>query len=239
MLPTADGMLTVDELAARAGVTVRTVRFYASRGLLSPPQLRGRVGLYGREHLARLELIRELQALGYTLAAIERYLQRIPADASPEDLALQRALLAPWVEEQREELDRHELSRRAGRHLDDAALVLLSRLGAVDRVGDDVYSVSMPLLGIALQVLDLRLPLETLVAARSTVERHAGDLARDLSQLFRDEVLRPYKERGRPPDERDQVLDVLDKLKPITIQFLIMAFQRAVNQEIRGHIPQD
>lgn len=35
--------LTVDELAARAGVTVRTVRFYSTRGLL-PPRRSGRGG---------------------------------------------------------------------------------------------------------------------------------------------------------------------------------------------------
>ncbi|WP_243792321.1 MerR family transcriptional regulator [Saccharopolyspora gloriosae] len=83
MLRTADEELTIDELAARAGVTVRTVRFYASRGLLPPPRLRGRLGLYGGDHLARLDLIRELQALGFTLSAIERHLERIPDDATP------------------------------------------------------------------------------------------------------------------------------------------------------------
>ena len=46
--------LTIDALAARVGLTVRTVRAYAGRGLLPPPTLRGRTGLYGEEHLARL-----------------------------------------------------------------------------------------------------------------------------------------------------------------------------------------
>lgn len=43
--------LTVDELAARAGVTVRTVRFYSTKGLLPPPVIGPRrVGHYGPEH---------------------------------------------------------------------------------------------------------------------------------------------------------------------------------------------
>lgn len=71
--------LTIDELAARAGVTVRTVRFYGTRGLLPPPLIGPRrVGHYGREHLARLALIEELQQQGMTLAAIERYLEQLP-----------------------------------------------------------------------------------------------------------------------------------------------------------------
>ena len=46
------GQLTVDQLAARSGTSVRTIRFYTARGLLPPPQLRGRTGLYGADHLA-------------------------------------------------------------------------------------------------------------------------------------------------------------------------------------------
>ena len=69
--------LTIDELAARAGVTVRTVRFYGARGLLPPPDIGPRrVGRYGSAHLSRLALIEELQHQGLTLAAIERYLQQ-------------------------------------------------------------------------------------------------------------------------------------------------------------------
>src|SRR3954453_17163206 len=74
---------TIDELAARTGMTVRTVRFYATEGLLPPPTRRGRVGYYGPAHRMRLELIRTLQEHGYTLAAIERVLTRIPADSPP------------------------------------------------------------------------------------------------------------------------------------------------------------
>jgi DNA-binding transcriptional MerR regulator len=84
-------LLTVDELAAATGMTVRTTRYYAGLGLLPAPERRGRMAYYGPEHRARLELIRALQDHGFTLAAIEKYLKRLPADASVEDLAVQRA----------------------------------------------------------------------------------------------------------------------------------------------------
>ncbi|WP_185899868.1 MerR family transcriptional regulator, partial [Streptomyces sp. WAC07061] len=72
-------MLTVDELASKAGVTVRTVRFYSTRGLLPPPVIGPRrVGHYGPEHLSRLALIEELQHQGMTLSAIQRYLDALP-----------------------------------------------------------------------------------------------------------------------------------------------------------------
>jgi DNA-binding transcriptional MerR regulator len=66
----APGELTVDELARRAGLPVRTVREYQTMGLLAPPARRGRVGIYGDTHLARLGLIGRLQVRGYSLAGI-------------------------------------------------------------------------------------------------------------------------------------------------------------------------
>jgi DNA-binding transcriptional MerR regulator len=62
--------LTVDALATRAGLPVRTIREYQTMGLLPPPERQGRVGIYRGAHLARLELIGRLQARGYSLAGI-------------------------------------------------------------------------------------------------------------------------------------------------------------------------
>jgi DNA-binding transcriptional MerR regulator len=62
-----DDELTIDELARRIGMTVRNIRAHQSRGLLPPPEVRGRTGYYGADHVARLELIQELQAEGFNL----------------------------------------------------------------------------------------------------------------------------------------------------------------------------
>jgi DNA-binding transcriptional MerR regulator len=230
--------LTVDELAARAGVTVRTVRFYASRSLLPPPRLRGRTGLYGPDHLARLELVRELQSLGLTLASIEKHLARIPLDASVEDLALQRALLSPWAPDRPEDLGRHELDRRAGRHLDDEAVARLTALGVVSPLpGGAVRVISPALLGVSAELAELPIPLDTLIASHEAVERYTSALAEELQQVFQDTVVRPYRERGRPPEERDRLLELATKLKPLMIQSLVTSFQRAVDRAIRRSVP--
>ncbi|MGW1677690.1 MerR family transcriptional regulator [Saccharopolyspora sp. NPDC002376] len=238
MLRSADEELTIDELAARAGVTVRTVRFYSSRGLLPPPRLRGRLGLYGGDHLARLDLIRELQTLGFTLSAIERHLARLPEDASPDELALQRALIAPWTDDHAEDLERHELDRRTGRHLDDELIDLLIELGILQRItaSTKLRVPSPAMLGVGLQILDLGLPSEMLMQAKTIVEQHTAQIAADLRELFAANVLRPYVERGRPQDERERVRSATDQLRPLTIQALVNGFQRAVNDVIRNHV---
>lgn len=66
---------TVDELARRAHTRTSTVRLYQTRGLLPPPEIRGRVGYYSTAHLARLRVIDRLQGRGYSLAAIKELLE--------------------------------------------------------------------------------------------------------------------------------------------------------------------
>lgn len=65
----ADGM-SIDEIAAEAGLPVRTIREYQTIGLLPGPERRGRVGVYRPAHLGRLRLIGRLQDRGYSLAGI-------------------------------------------------------------------------------------------------------------------------------------------------------------------------
>jgi DNA-binding transcriptional MerR regulator len=62
--------LTIDELAGVVGATTRSIRSFQSKGLVDPPSLRGRTGLYDAHHRNRLETILRLQAEGFTLQSI-------------------------------------------------------------------------------------------------------------------------------------------------------------------------
>jgi DNA-binding transcriptional MerR regulator len=66
--------LRIDDLAQRSGVTVDTIRYYQREGLLPPAERAGRAKLYGPDHLARLDRIRDLQARRFSLAAIKALL---------------------------------------------------------------------------------------------------------------------------------------------------------------------
>jgi DNA-binding transcriptional MerR regulator len=227
-------LITIDQLADRSGVSVRTIRFYAGKGLLPPPKLRGRVGLYGPNHLARLELICELSGLGLTLAAIEKYLTRLPATLNVETMVLQRALLAPWVPERLEALDLDELHQRAGRTVAADELDLLEALGVIERRADQTVLVhGAASLTTALESLRIGLPPDALRRSHELIAAHTAALAEDLMQLFQDEVLQPYRDRGRPAAERTRLREAFTRLKPITVQGVVTAFGRAVNRTIR------
>jgi DNA-binding transcriptional MerR regulator len=67
--------LTIDELAQQGATKTSTVRLYQTKGLLPPPEVRGRVGYYSQAHLARLRVIDRLQQRGFSLAAIKELLE--------------------------------------------------------------------------------------------------------------------------------------------------------------------
>ncbi|MBY8855233.1 MerR family transcriptional regulator [Nocardia sp. CA2R105] len=66
---------TIDELAREAGMTVRTLRVYNERGLLPPPQLKGRTGFYSDEHLNRVRIISRLLDRGIKLNGVRDLLE--------------------------------------------------------------------------------------------------------------------------------------------------------------------
>jgi DNA-binding transcriptional MerR regulator len=72
--------LTVEELAAAAGVSARTVRYYIAQGLLAGPLARGRQASYGEEHLLRLRLIRRLAERHTPLAQIRKLVAPLALD---------------------------------------------------------------------------------------------------------------------------------------------------------------
>ena len=93
-----------DELAERAGVSRRTVRYYVQRGLLPAPAGLGRGKHYSEAHLARLIEIRELQTAGVSLDEVAARLDG--AEPTPslggmpriEQTSWTRIVLSPDVE---------------------------------------------------------------------------------------------------------------------------------------------
>ena len=227
---------TVDELAARAGVTVRTVRFYGTRGLLPPPVIGARrVGHYGPGHLARLALIEELQRQGMTLAAIERYLEQLPADLSEHDLAIHRALVASWAPESAEEITLRELERRAGRPLTGQDVERLAAMGVLERIpGSEAFRLDGTLLRLGVELLDVPIEHETILASRTVLVEHARAAAQELSRLFRDEVWNPYRESAEDPDHLSAMRSLSAHMQPMVVQALVTAFQRSLREELRA-----
>ena len=181
-------------------MSVRNIRFYTTKGLVPPPIRRGRSGYYTADHVARLELVQELQSHGFTLSAIEKYVAGIPADASPEDIALHRTMLAPWQEELPIEMTRAELDdpgrARAHRGRPDHAGGARHRAA---RPARGRYRVAVSQLSVGLGLLDLGYPVEAAQAAAELYAAHGREIAEELYEVFRTMVWPVYKESGHAP----------------------------------------
>jgi DNA-binding transcriptional MerR regulator len=223
-----DELLTLEELTTRVGMSVRNIRFYTTKGLVPPPIRRGRSGYYNDSHVARLELVRELQNHGFTLTAIERYVADIPDDASPEDIALRRTMLAPWQADLPVSMSRAELSRRAGRELSNDELDTLVSLGVVRRRQNGL-AVAVSQLSNGMRLLDLGFPAEVARAAKEVFQSHGQQMADELETVIRTRLAPAYDEGM----DDARLREVLERLKPLSVGGLVTAYEKSVARAAR------
>jgi DNA-binding transcriptional MerR regulator len=223
--------LTIEELAARTGMTVRNIRAHQSRGLLPAPEIRGRTGYYGLEHITRLELISEMQADGFNLQAIKRLIGA--SDGSGEELlGFKRALMAPFEQESPEFIEQSELNERWGA-LDGKLLAKAQRLGLIRSLGEGRFEVPSPTLYRAgEELLALGVEPRTVLAVAERVVRRAEAVSRDFIELFLEAIWKPFVEAGRPDDEWPRVREALERLRPLASDAVLASFQRAMTQGV-------
>jgi DNA-binding transcriptional MerR regulator len=88
--------LTISELARELDVTCRTLRFYESKGLISPRRY-GRARIYGASDRDRMILILKGKKLGFTLAEIGEMILAKEGRGTPKMLCLTREKCAEQI----------------------------------------------------------------------------------------------------------------------------------------------
>ena len=88
---------TIGELARDFGVTLRALRFYENKGLLSP-QREGLSRLYSQGDRTRLALILKGKKLGFKLGEIRQMIAAEEGDADANTLALSREKCLEQIE---------------------------------------------------------------------------------------------------------------------------------------------
>ena len=227
MTSSDDTVLTIDELARHIGMTVRNIRAHQSRGLLPPPELRGRTGYYGPEHIARLKLIQELQTEGFNLDLIKRLLDDAGGSSS-EVLRFKHALARPFADEEPETVGVADLIAEWGT-ADPALLMKSLSIGLLRQLPDGRFEVPSPrLMKAGREMQKLGLPLERSLEFTATVREHADRLAQLYVDLFLETVWTPFEEAGRPDEGWPAVQDALERLLPMASESLLAVFGMAM-----------
>jgi DNA-binding transcriptional MerR regulator len=216
--------LTIDELARETGMTVRNIRSHASRGLLPPPEVRARTGYYGREHVARLRLILELQAAGHSLAGIKHLLTRTDGSTAEDVLGFARSLLAPYESEVPEIVELEELAERFGGP-DEKLLEKAVKLGMLVPLGEGRYEVPSPALLRAGELLrELGVETDRALSLLSSISRSTDSIAEQFVKLFLERFW-----TGPDADLAD-VRAALDQLRPLATETVVALFHQRMTR---------
>jgi DNA-binding transcriptional MerR regulator len=230
--------LTIDELARRTGMTVRNIRAHQSRGLLPPPDVRGRTGFYGPAHEQRITLIRELQADGFKLEAISRLLDSA-GGSNEEVLRFTRAVKAPFEEETPQIVTAEELAERfsdAGRQAAEM-LRRAEKLGLLRPLGDGNFEELSPRLGRASsEIRALGIPTETALSIARDLRKQADAVAKAFVELFIKEIWEPFEDQGRPENDLPKVREALERLRPVATDALMGMFQLAMTEAVERRL---
>ena len=225
--------LTIEQLSAESGMTVRNIRSHQARGLLAPPEVRVRVGYYGPDHLEQLRLIRDLQDQGFNLNGIKRLLD--DTNGTADRLARFREALSEIGEEPVETLTLQELTQRikVSREESPAVLERGQRLGLIERTDDGHWLLRSPaLLSIASEVVERGIPLAAALDAFEVLEGHCDAVAQIFVDLFLAQVWRPFEQAAMPPERWGELDDTSRRLLTLASQAVNAIFQRSMQEQI-------
>ncbi len=227
----------VEQLAAACDVSVDTVRFYQTRGLLPPPEREGRVAWYGLRHVERIREVRALQRKGLTLAAIKRVIQ---GELGKADADLAAAVAAARGDGREDELLTLE-------QFGAASGVPASLIQAVEREGihlgrridgEDRYTAAdIDMVRAALKLLDYGLPLGELLALARDAHQAMAGLAERAVELFDERVRKPIRDTAASDEEAAaQLVEAFRTLLPAVTELVANHFRRVLLGVAEDHI---
>lgn len=220
---------TIDELARAAGTTVRNVRSYQDRGLIDPPQRRGRVGIYTQAHLGRLKLIHHLLARGYTLANITELLKAIVEGHDLRSiLGLETAISSPWTNETPRHYSYLALARLFGRAISRPALAKAISLGLLEPDGLGYLARSPRALAAGAEIAHAGFALEDVLEIIAQSRGHFQAVSDQIVATVVRELDRFGEGKLPPPQDVPRLVDILWRIRPLALVMAETEMMRAL-----------
>ena len=203
----------VEQLAHAADVAVDTIRYYQRKGLIAPPERKGRTAVYSEDHHRRLMTIRQLSASGFTLAQIKQLLEN-------NDDALLRNLMAGTIGQAL--LTKGELASEAG--VDGTIIDVAVSIGllspSVDGEEQLFPASALAMLQAAGTILASGIPLDKLAELAT---EHAGGIAKTVET-----AIDLFSEHVRPHHHGDDLSELFKSLMAQTTLLVAEHFYRTL-----------
>jgi DNA-binding transcriptional MerR regulator len=230
--------MTIEELAQVTGLTVRNIRSHRTSGLLPPPEVRNSIGYYGQEHVARLQLIQELQADGFNLQAIKRLVDATHAPQSV--LGFRHVLFAPIDAQPSAIMPVEQLLETFGEHVTGELVTQAIEAGELIPLEDGRIEVAHPILLEAVRVLSSEgVSLEPLFDVFDLVRRNTRAVAAAFASVVLEGLWKPFQEAGYPEERWDELGETIRRLKPLASQVVLAAFQSELANEIEARFGEE
>lgn len=226
---------TIDELARAAQTTVRNVRAYQDRGLLPPPEKRGRTGIYSDVHMARLRIISKLLERGYTIANIKDLLAAWEQGRDLNDiLGLEVAVTSPWAEEAADYIDYEDLLEWFGEQLTPEVLQKVIALDYVRPEGGRLRVPSPRILNAGKELAEAGIPLEALLDEVNSVRGQVTNIADGFVRLVVTHLIdAKYGEKDLPKGEDvAHLADFVGRVRPIADMVVSAELARILDKAI-------
>lgn len=223
---------SVDDLARRAGTTVRNVRLYQERGLLPPPRRDGRRGWYGEAHLARLRLVLSMLRRGYPLTAIRELADAWQAQRSLGDvLGFEEALAQPFTTEQPRRVSLDELAALFPNiDPESARRALEVELVVPDGDGGGLVAPSPALLDAGAQLAADGVPIAAILDIAEDIRVATAALADRFVSLFMEHVWEPFVNAGMPAEDLPRITATLARQRPLATEAVVASLAIALQR---------
>lgn len=228
-----DGLMTIEELARRAGTATTTVRMYQTKGLLPPPERRGRVGYYGKAHLSRLRLIAGLQEQGFSLAGIRRLTEAWENGRSLEDiLGLETQVASVWAGEEPVKVGLREFRELfPGQVITPAIVSRSARMGLISIEGTSVLVRSPGFLRIGAELARHGVGAAEVLDELEALQANAGEIAERFTRVFERHMWKDFTEAGMPSEAIPSLTESLGQLSALAEEITQLVLRDALRQK--------
>lgn len=209
---------TIDELAREANSTVRNVRAYQDRGLLPPPEKRGRTGIYSDVHLARLKIIGALLERGYTLNNIRDLLIAWEQGRELNDILGLEVAVTSWQNPNVPSyLDYQDLLHDFGDEISPSLMTKAVKLGYIIPDGMRLRIPYPRIYNAGRELKEAGVPLDAVLTHVSLVREEVDKLAeRFINMIIHHIVDEKYGENGLPEGEDvPKLADFISRIRPL------------------------
>lgn len=234
----ASSEYTITQLAELTLASIRNIRAYQEKGILPAPVKRGRIAIYGEDHLIRLRMIQQLLNRGYSIANISEILHAHEQGHNLNQLiGLNTAVANIWTEEQPLYLALDALASRFSTAPTSQDIQYAFEVGVLEPAPDGLVKISHAgLLQLATTLIDYQFSFRQLLDIVVNLRKNLDTAAISVAEIGLSIVFPQVP--SAPPLELNQATTLVDQLRPLFAATVAIELNNALSRALKQQMTQ-